>query len=261
MPADAAKPSAIERLVRQDRAVIAIGLLVVTAVAWRYLLRQSAEMDAMDAMGMPEMRAWMSSDVVALFTMWSVMMVAMMLPSAAPVVLLTAGTYRRRGGRDARVATPIFVAGYLVMWTAFSAVAALAQYGLHRAALLSPAMATSSTALAGAVLIVAGVYQWLPVKGACLSHCRSPLGHLTREWRDGLGGAFVMGVRHGTFCVGCCWALMALLFVAGVMNLVWVAAIAVFVLVEKVTQAGPRLGQAAGVVLVCWGAVLVARTF
>jgi predicted metal-binding membrane protein len=198
------------------------------------------------------MRAWGIADFFWLFLMWAIMMVAMMLPSAAPLILLVAGTYRRRGS-DARWLTATFAGGYLAAWVAFSVVAALAQTVLHRTALLSPSMASGSAWLAGGIFIAAGVYQWLPVKNACLTHCRSPLHFLTHEWKEGAAGALVMGLRHGWFCVGCCWTLMALLFVVGVMNLIWVAVIAAFVLVEKLARQGPRVGQVAGLLCTVWG--------
>jgi predicted metal-binding membrane protein len=147
----------------------------------------------------------------------------------------------------------VFGAGYLAVWTGFSAVAGLSQWLLHRAALLSPAMASATPRLGGGLLIAAGVYQWLPLKGACLMHCRSPLGFFSHAWREGAAGALLMGLRHGLYCVGCCWLLMALLFMAGVMNLLWVAAIAGFVLVEKVVPGGRLLGKVAGALLVAWG--------
>ena len=210
------------------------------------------------AMGMPEMRSWDVSELAWLFVMWSVMMVAMMLPSAAPLMLLVVGVYRRRGA-GARWLTTAFTGGYLAAWTAFSLVAALAQVILHRTALLSPAMASRSVVLGGVILIAAGVYQWLPIKNACLTHCRSPLHFLTHEWREGSGGAFIMGITHGGYCVGCCWAVMALLFVAGVMNLLWVAAIAAFVLVEKLVPQGLLVGRVAGVACVAWGVYVLFR--
>ena len=213
----------------------------------------------MGGMAMPQPEQWGGAEVAALFAMWSVMMVAMMLPSAAPVLLLVAGMTRRRRERGIPAAhTGIFLAGYLAAWTGFSAAAALAQWALHRSALLSGSMSLVDPRLSGVVLVVAGVYQWLPLKSVCLTHCRSPVGWLGSEWREGAGGAFVMGLRHGIFCLGCCWALMALLFVAGVMNLVWVAAIAVLVLLEKTGPAGRMVGRAAGVLLAVWGVSLIA---
>src|SRR5207249_2185684 len=155
--------------------------------------------------------------------------------------------------------TGLFVLGYLIVWTAFSLVAAVAQWALHGASLLSPMMKSSSPLLAGALLIVAGVFQWTRWKHACLNHCRSPLQFLLHDWRDGAAGALAMGIKHGAFCAGCCWMLMALLFVAGVMNMLWVAAIAVAVLVEKVVPRGDRVGRLAGVVLIAAGVLLVAR--
>jgi predicted metal-binding membrane protein len=151
------------------------------------------------------------------------------------------------------------VSGYLVAWTAFSGVAALAQAALHAAALMSSAMVSQSAMLAGGIFIVAGAYQWMPLKNACLAHCRSPLHFLAREWREGAAGGFLMGLRHGLFCVGCCWALMTLLFAAGVMNLLWVAAITAFVLVEKLLPPGRLVGRIAGTLLMCWGVFLLAR--
>jgi predicted metal-binding membrane protein len=211
---------------------------------------------SMDGAGMrmAEMQGWSPLEPLLLFLMWATMMVAMMLPSAAPMILLVNSVLRRRRERASPAAPiSIFVGGYMLVWTAFSAAAALAQCGLHHTAMLSPAMASTSPVLGGLLLLVAGVYQWLPIKAACLGRCRSPLEFLGTHWREGLGGALMMGVRHGLYCVGCCWALMALLFVAGVMNLFWVAAIAALVLVEKVVPAGPWVGRVAGVALAGWG--------
>jgi predicted metal-binding membrane protein len=251
--------SPLERLIRRDRLFAVLGLAVILALSWTYLLRMAADMRSMAAMGMPEMQSWGVGDFLQLFIMWTVMMVGMMLPSATPLILLALGVYRRRGGGQASLHGGLFVAGYLLAWTLFSAVAAALQVFLHRAALLSSGMASRSTVFAAVVLLIAGAYQWLPIKNACLTHCRSPLDFLTRHWREGAGGALRMGLHDGLFCVGCCWALMALLFVAGVMNLLWVAAIAAFVLVEKLTPQGPRVGRLAGTVLMFWGAYLLLR--
>jgi predicted metal-binding membrane protein len=176
------------------------------------------------------------------------------------MILLVASLQRRRRERASPAApTAVFAAGYLLVWALFSAVAASTQWLLHQAALLSPAMASTSPILGGLLLITAGLYQWLPLKSACLSHCRSPIGFLGSEWREGSAGALVMGARHGLFCLGCCWALMTLLFVGGVMHLPWVAAIAGLVLVEKVVRGGPWIGRLAGLGLIGWGlSVLVA---
>ena len=254
----------IERFVRRDRLAVAAGILGLAALAWAHLLGMAphdAGMGDMDGMAMPHLQSWGRAELALLVAMWAVMMVAMMLPSAAPLVLLFATMARRRRERQSPSAsTSALAAGYLLTWTAFSVAAALAQWGLHRTALLSPAMASTSPVLGGLLLIGAGVYQWTPLKGRCLAECRSPLGFLTREWREGTRGALVMGARHGAFCVGCCWVLMTLLFVAGVMNLLWVAAIAAFVLAEKAAPAGGRIGRLAGVLLVAWGGWVLAAS-
>jgi predicted metal-binding membrane protein len=253
----------LERLVRRDRTAAAIALLVLAGTAWASLLRMRADMGpaggaAMAMPGMAGMHGWSAIDLLQLFLMWATMMVAMMLPSAAPMILLVAGIERRRREQASPAApTAVFAAGYLVVWTAFSAAAALTQTALHQAALLSPAMASTSPMLGGLILVTAGVYQWLPIKSACLTGCRSPLGFISSEWREGSAGALVMGLRHGLLCLGCCWALMLLLFVAGVMNLLWVAAIGALVLVEKVTRGGPAIGRLAGLALVGWGGWMI----
>lgn len=253
-----AEVSALERLLRRDRALVAVALLIVVALAWLYLL-QGAGMDMQGPSGMAMAHAgapWAPGQAAIMFAMWAVMMLAMMLPSAAPMILLYA-TIQRRGGRGGGAATTAFVFGYVAVWTGFSLAATLLQWGLGRALLLSPMMHTTSFATAGALLVAAGVYQWTPLKQACLRHCRSPLEFILTCWREGPRGAFGMGLRHGAYCVGCCWALMALLFVGGVMNLASVAAITVFVLAEKVAPGGVWLGRIAGLVLIAWGAAML----
>lgn len=206
----------------------------------------------MAAMGMSMDMSWTLRDVLYAFMMWSVMMVGMMAPSAAPVVALYAGAQRTRGLHGTG---PIlsFGAAYLLVWVAFSAVAALSQWALHEAAMLRPAMAIASERAGGAILIAAGIYQWTPIKGACLTHCQTPLGFLMSHWREGPVGALGMGLKHGAYCLGCCWALMLVLFVVGVMNLAWVAALTVFVLVEKIGPAGTMVARVAGTVLIAAG--------
>lgn len=251
-------------LSRRDRVVISSCLVLLTALAWAYLLLLDRGMAAamahdqmMAEMGMAMDMPWKTADVLLAFAMWSVMMVGMMTPSAAPVVLLFAAM--RRGSGAPRIPGGVFafVAGYLLVWVFFSAGAALAQWALHQAALLSPMMTTSSAWLGAAILIAAGVYQLSPVKGTCLTHCRSPLGFLMSHWREGTAGALRMGIAHGTYCLGCCWALMCVLFVVGVMNLMWVAAMAIFVLIEKVGPWGTRVARAAGVAMIAAGGYLL----
>ncbi len=258
-------PSALERMIRRERWLMAVGLAATTALGWAYLARAATSMHAMTieaqmhaAMGMADMHAWGASAWLGLFAMWSVMMVAMMLPSAAPVILLVLGVYRRRDDRRARLAAVTFAAGYLLAWTTFSAAAAAGQVVLHRAALLADDMSVGSATMSGVILLIAGAYQWLPFKSTCLTHCQSPLGFLSQYWREGATGGLAMGVRHGAFCVGCCWLLMTLLFVVGVMNLVWVAALAGFVLIEKLARQGTAFGRVAGIAIAGWGIYLLA---
>ena len=252
-------PSAapLEALLKRDRAVVAVSLVAITALAWTYLLYLASRMGGMEIsadMALPQMDAWGPVELLLTFFMWSVMMVAMMIPSAAPMILLfTKINSTRREREDSTLPTATFVSGYLLVWTALSALATLTQWGLHDAGLLSPMMRSSSSLVSGTLLIAAGVYQWTPWKHACLVHCRSPFHFIMSEWRSGALGALRMGSRHGVYCVGCCWALMAVLFVAGVMNLLWVAAVAAFVLVEKVVPSGEFIGRTAGIVLVIIG--------
>lgn len=243
-----------------DRAVVGLGLAGVAALAWLYLIVEADRMSRMDvAAAMPHPAPWDLGYLGFLFVMWAVMMIAMMTPSAAPMAMTFAAVNRRRreAARADLFPVGVFVLGYLVVWTGFSAAAALAQWVLHAAALVSAAMTGVSATLGGALLIAAGVYQWTPLKRACLVHCRTPMSFLVTSWRPGRTGALVMGLRHGSFCVGCCWALMALLFVAGVMNVLWVAAITAFVFVEKVAPRGDLVGRAVGVLLVAAGAALI----
>lgn len=258
--------SALERVIRRDRVIMIFGLVALIAVSWLYLFTASAGMRSMlnegqmhAAMGMPEMQSW-SRELAALFVMWAVMMVAMMLPSASPLALLVLGVYRRRDDDYTRLNSALFVSGYLLAWTAFSLLAASGQIALQRAALLSTDMAARSAPLTAGILILAGIYQLLPIKNACLTHCRSPLSFLGEHWREGRVGALRMGLLHGSFCVGCCWALMALLFVAGVMNLLWVAVIAVIVLIEKLWRQGLWFGRVTGVLLILWATFVLAHS-
>jgi predicted metal-binding membrane protein len=206
------------------------------------------------AMCMVNMNPWSSADLSALFAMWAVMMVGMMVPSAFPMILAFAAVNRSRRAKTlSYVSTSTFVLGYVTAWTAFSIAAALAQEVLHSAALVSSMGVGTSRIFGGIVLTATGIFQWTPLKNACLRRCRSPIGFLLTEWRDGTRGAFHMGLHLGAYCVGCCWLLMALLFIAGVMNLWWVAVITAFVLLEKLAPAGLWIARTTGVMLVLWG--------
>jgi predicted metal-binding membrane protein len=254
----------ITALSRRDRTLIATCVVLLTVLAWVYLFYLDRQMSSlmehetmMKEMGMTMDMPWTIVDMLVTFAMWTVMMVGMMMPAVTPVLLLYAAARTSREQPGGSLAVLLFSLGYLTIWTCFSAGATLAQWGLHQTAMLSPAMAASSAYLAGAILISAGIYQLSPWKGACLVHCRSPLGFLMANWRDGNRGAFQMGFRHGMYCLGCCWALMCLLFVVGVMNLVWVAAITVFVLLEKIGPAGALVARVAGVVMIAAGVLSI----
>ena len=239
----------IERLLRHERRLVLAGVVAVAALAWFDLWRRARGM--MD-MAMPEMEPWSLAEFGAILAMWLVMMIAMMLPSAAPMLLLFAGTQRGRAASGRSGTLVAFAAGYLLVWGGFSVAAAALQALLQQRMMLSSDLAMTSAWLGAAVLALAGVYQLTPLKNACLRRCQSPLGFLLGRWRDGVRGALVMGVRHGAFCLGCCGALMALLFVGGVMNLAWVAALAVFVLAEKAVARGAWLSRVSGVALIAW---------
>jgi predicted metal-binding membrane protein len=255
---------AVEGLLRRDRFAVIGALIVLTSLAWGYLVVLVGEMGMTLTGGMEQMqsmmalRPWTALDAIFMFLMWAVMMVGMMTPSASPMILLYAMVSRKRAKVDSPlISTAAFFAGYLAVWSAFSAAATGAQWGLERAALLSPMMTSTSAIFAGIVLMAAGLYQWTSYKNACLTRCREPVWFLSRIWRDGTRGAFRMGFVHGAFCLGCCWVLMALLFVGGVMNLLTVAAITVFVIVEKVVPFGRGIGRAAAIGLVALGVFMV----
>lgn len=252
----------VATLWRRDRAIVVGCLAILGALAWAFLLHLPAPMTGtrvdpvgMDgAMAMPGAHGWQGADILIAFLMWVVMMVAMMTPSATPMVLTVAAVSRQRLQRPSSTAIAATVfAGYLAAWTGFSLGATLVQWGLQSAAWRSPAMTSVRPLVTALLLLVAGVYQFTPLKHACLKRCRTPLGFLLAEWRDGTLGACVMGLRHGLYCVGCCWLLMALLFALGVMNLLWVALIAAYILLEKVSPGGWWLSRALGVLLAGWG--------
>jgi predicted metal-binding membrane protein len=227
--------SASSLLPHRDRVAILSALIGVSVLAWAYVIYLWAKMPAMDVGAAVSIQLWTPADFVFMFVMWAIMMVGMMLPSAAPMTLLYAGMVRkaeRQGTPMAPMAA--FVSGYLAMWCLFSVGATLAQWGLHEAALLAPMMMVKSQVFGATLLIVAGVYQLTPWKTVCLDHCRAPANFFAEHWRPGASGAFRLGLHHGAFCLGCCWALMGLLFVGGMMNLLWIAAIAIFVFLEKV---------------------------
>jgi len=255
----------LSSLLRQRRAIVLCALAAVTAAAWTYLLLGSGVETEMMDMGGGQIMAmptgWSPLYAVLISVMWVVMMVAMMLPSVAPMVLLvTTFAWDRPVDSNLVPATAmLFASGYLLVWCGFSLGATLLQWGLDEAGLLSERMAFGNATLSGTVLVAAGVYQWTPLKDACLRHCRSPTEFLVRHWHPGTLGAVRTGVRHGLFCLGCCWMLTALLFVGGLMNLAWVGAIALFVLMEKTMPWGDWMGRLTGLLLVLWGATILVR--
>lgn len=238
--------------------VTCVALSAIAGISWWYLFYMAGAMSAMEAGDAMMFREWTPVYFVLMLVMWSVMMVAMMVPSAAPMVLL----YRQvaRANRLAREAlgTGLFCAGYLVTWVLFSLVATALQWLLEGWALLSPMMRSQSVFFSGVILIGAGLYQFTGLKQACLRHCRGPLFFITRHWRPGLKGAFEMGAIHGVYCVGCCGALMALLFVGGIMNLLVIAAIAMIVLVEKLVPAGEWFAKGLGGIAIISGILMIA---
>jgi predicted metal-binding membrane protein len=246
-------------LLRHRHAVNCGALAAVIVASWAYLwLGAGIEMEMRDVgrgymLAMPP--EWSLPYAVLIFVMWAVMMAAMMLPGAAPTVLLVAvlAPGRLAGSTRIPATAMLFASGYLLAWGGFSLAAMLLQWHLDAAGLLSETMAFSNAILASAVLIVAGVYQWTPLKDACLRHCRSPANFLLRHWRKGAVGAVSMGTQHGLFCLGCCWMLMALLFVGGLMNLAWIGAIAALVLLEKTIPWGGQMSRLVGALLVAWG--------
>jgi len=206
-------------------------------------------------------RPWTGMDFVMMFLMWAIMMVGMMVPSAIPMTLIYAAIARRSQERGQYVApTAMFVNGYLLMWTAFSVAATVLQWAMDQAALLSPMMVTTSPAVGAGILIAAGLYQWAPAKNACLEHCRAPASFISEHWQAGSVGALRMGMHLGLYCLGCCWALMLLLFFGGVMNLLWIAAITLFVLLETVLPAGAQGGRWTGGAMVVAGVALLFAT-
>ena len=276
--------SLIEGVLKRDRAVIVAALALIVGASWLYVLAGAgmgmtafdmsslsmalgpspgAMGGAMAAMATPA--DWTPHYAVLMVFMWWAMMIAMMLPSAAPMILLHAVVDRRARARAGEAGGPWptagFTLGYLLVWSAFSVAAAALQWAFEAADLLSPMTMNSTSALfAGAILVLAGLYQLTPLKRACLEHCRGPIEFLSRHWRPGARGALVIGLHHGAYCLGCCWGLMALLFFGGVMNLYWIIGLALLVLLEKLLPLGRGLSLVTGGLLLAWGLAFLHRT-
>ncbi|AOK26512.1 metal-binding protein [Burkholderia ubonensis] len=260
----------IDPLFRHERVVTALGMAAVVALSWFYLWTGAGMgMSALDMTAatlfphrLPHGIGSMNPSLATVIVMWWTMMIAMMTPGAAPLILLYRRVLRHYGAADgaSSASSLALLAGYLTIWLAFSIAAASLQKVLQPTGLISAMMLWSKSALLSAiVLAAAGIYQLSPFKRACLTQCRSPVQFLTTHWRPGVAGSFRLGLHHGLYCVGCCWLLMALLFVGGVMNLVWIAALSLVVFVEKNLPGGERIGRALGIVLIAWaGATLLA---
>ena len=251
--------TAFSDAVRRDRAVVLTSIILLTALAWIYtahLAGNAAQMS--DLMAMPNLRRWGAADFTFMFIMWAIMMVAMMLPSTTPMILLFSRICAKREMEQRPCApTMAFLAGYLFIWISFSLVATALNWILHAGGQMTSMMGHTPPFVGGAILVAAGVFQWTPLKAVCLKHCRSPIGFLMAHWREGTVGAMRMGLHHGAYCLGCCWMLMLLLFVLGVMNLPWVAVLTIIVLAEKVLPGGMWLGRILGGLLVIWGGWLI----
>lgn len=269
---------ALETVLRRDRLIVAGALGVIVALAWAYVLWLAADMD-MEGMNMsgfrmvpagmgimaPTAAPWSAVEFAFVFVMWAVMMVGMMAPAAAPMILMYARVVRQARVEPGSIAekplaaTGWFAAGYFLAWAGFSLAATLVQWILERAAVLDVRMASANLALGAVVLIAAGIYQWTPIKDACLAQCQSPLRFLMSHggFRTDVPGCLRLGFLHGAYCVGCCWVLMALLFVVGVMNVLWIALLALLVLVEKLTPWGRWVARIAGAICIAAGAWMV----
>ncbi|SEA34596.1 DUF2182 domain-containing protein [Paraburkholderia sartisoli] len=258
--------SSVENILGRERVITALGIVAVVALSWAYVWTGAGT--GMSALEMTAVALFphrladagggMDPSLPTVILMWWVMMIAMMTPSAAPLVLLYRRVLRHHDAIEARLARPslFLLAGYLTTWLAFSICAASLQKVLQPTGLISEMMLWSKSApLSAIVLAAAGVYQFSPLKHACLTQCRSPVNFLTAHWRPGVAGSFLLGMRHGMYCAGCCWLLMALLFVGGIMNLVWIAALSLVVFVEKILHGGERAGRLLGVVLIAWAGV------
>jgi predicted metal-binding membrane protein len=267
---DGPDTTALERVLRQDRLILFAALVAITGIAWLWVVLGAGTGMSTIGMtrrsGMPEVTgmimepaAWTPAYAALMFAMWWVMMVAMMVPSATPMLLLFARINRKERANDRPyVRTGIFAAGYLIVWGVFGITATALQWLLEQLGLLSPMMVATSYWLGGAILFLAGLWQLSPIKRVCLRHCRSPLSFVVQSWRPGSLGAFRMGLEHGAYCLGCCWFLMGLLFFGGIMNLFWIAGLAVYVLLEKTIPFGHWLGRIVGIAAVVGGVLMFA---
>ena len=251
--------STLDPVLRRERLVLVACLCVVVVLAWAYLITGAGMDMSMPGMVMAPM-TWSAVTALLMFVMWWVMMIAMMVPSAAPTVLLFSTISRKQAAPgNPSVGAGIFLAGYLIVWAGFSMSATALQWGLQRSGLMAMDMKSNNHLLGGSILIAAGLYQFTSIKGACLQHCQNPVLFLSSHWRPGAAGAFQMGLRHGAYCLGCCWFLMALLFFGGIMNILWIASIAIYIALEKLLPRNEWFSRTAGSILALTGVLVLAR--
>ncbi len=243
----------LRRALKKEHFIVFFFLILLIAISWAYMFHLSNSAASMKEMPMVQVIKWSFGDFIAAFAMWSVMMVAMMLPSAMPMILVFFAVNRKRSeSKKSFAPTWIFVLGYVLVLTLFSLVASLLQLVLHNLSAISDGLKLMNPFASAGVLIAAGIYQFTNAKDVCLKNCQSPLSFVLNHWKEGKIGALLMGVKHGLYCIGCCWALMALLFVAGIMNLLWITIIALFVFLEKMIKSR-YLSRAAGILFILAG--------
>lgn len=249
---------------KRDRLIIISGLFFIALLSWLYIVYLYKQMVYMDMnalfFAMPMTPEWTYIDFTLLCFMWLVMMIAMMTPSVSPLVLVFATINRQRKQQNHPYVNAAFLmAGYFLVWAAFSIAATALQWSLQQISLLSPDMKTTSKIFGGIILVTTGIFQFTPLKQTCLAHCRSPLNFILQHWKEGKQGALRMGIENGFYCLGCCWLLMVLLFVTGIMNLLWVSIIALFVLIEKILTRIKWIPYFAGTVLILYGIRLLIK--
>jgi predicted metal-binding membrane protein len=250
----------LEKILKNDRLIIIAGIAVVSLITWTYMAKMFATAGSLTSVHAAH--AWAMNDLASYFMMWLVMMVAMMLPTAGPMILTFSFISRDRKQKEQPyVTTAIFVAGYFIVSVGYSLLVTLLQWWLHHSALLTPVGASNSNVLSGVLLVAAGIFQWSKIKQACLRFCRNPFNFVMTNWKEGIPGALHMGIKHGLLCAGCCWALMLLMFVGGVMNLIWMILITAIILIEKVAPRGDIFAKVAGVAMAVIGIYFILSYF
>jgi predicted metal-binding membrane protein len=260
------QPDSLEFILKKDRYILIAGLFIICLLSWSYIIyiyRQMYPMN-MNALffAMPMSPRWTPTDFSLIFLMWFVMMICMMTPSVSPLILIFSMVNRQKKQRQAPfVPAGYLLTGYFVMWALFSLVATMLQWFLQKINLLNPEMIVTNEVAGGIILIVAGLFQFTHVKIRCLSFCSTPIDFINRHWNEGKKGAFAMGMKNGLYCLGCCWVLMILLFVTGIMNVLWIALIAIFVLIEKLVPRIKWISYTAGAALIIYGVYILAKVY